>query len=250
MAQIIETGPASTASAPSTTSVIVVSTPNSFSAEASSTKARARRISAPGNREETWRRCRRRERSRRGARRHVQLQVAEEDVADGGRDDQRHGLHQVGADQLAGPQRRVEHHQRDDHQRAAADRGHADDDAPDDPDDDGGRAGRDVRGPALRVSAAARRRACARSAQPQVGADDSPDAARRSATPEGLLTAESDVAPSPRPARSGPRERRGTEPMQSHFTRSSGPCPRRWTKPPTGFMTAADTSRSTPRPAG
>ena len=62
-------------------------------------------------------------------RRQIQLEVAEQDVPQRGGRHQRHRLDQVGAHQLAGLERRVQHHERDDDERAGPDRGHADDDA-------------------------------------------------------------------------------------------------------------------------
>ena len=54
-----------------------------------------------------------------------------------------HGLGEVGADELVGPEHRVEEEQQHDHQRARADRGHADDEAADHADGDGGERAHD-----------------------------------------------------------------------------------------------------------
>ena len=66
----------------------------------------------------------------------VQREVPEDEVTERGGADERDRLHEVGADELLRRQRRVEQHQRDDHQRPRPDRGHADDQPADDADDE------------------------------------------------------------------------------------------------------------------
>jgi len=63
--------------------------------------------------------------------------VPEQQGAGRGGQGQRHGLGEVGADQLPGRQHGVEEQHHHDHQRAGADRRHADDDAADGADADG-----------------------------------------------------------------------------------------------------------------
>ncbi len=106
--------------------VCSLGTSSSLSAEASRTKAKARRMRPPGARERHLRTDPdagdAADEQRRGER---ELEVAEEQVRERGRGDERHRLHQVGADELAGLEYRVEHHERDDDERAGPDRGHA-----------------------------------------------------------------------------------------------------------------------------
>ncbi len=66
-----------------------------------------------------------------------ELEVAEQEVAEGGGPDERDGLDEVGADEGLGRQHRVEQQQQDDDQRARADRGQADHQAAEETDGDG-----------------------------------------------------------------------------------------------------------------
>jgi hypothetical protein len=82
-----------------------------LSAEASSTNASARRTRLPGARDESWApEPDAGDAADQQGRRHLEPEVAEEHVAEGGRGHERDGLQQVGADELARPQAGVEGH--------------------------------------------------------------------------------------------------------------------------------------------
>ena len=70
--------------------------------------------------------------------RHGELHVAEQDVTERRRGDERDRLHEVGAHELCGGERGIEEEECDDHQRARPDRRDANHEAADDPDDDRG----------------------------------------------------------------------------------------------------------------
>ena len=69
-------------------------------------------------------------------------EVTEEEMADCCRADELDRLHQIGADHPRGRQRRVRQHQHDDHDGAASDRGHADEESTDRPDEETSGGGR------------------------------------------------------------------------------------------------------------
>jgi hypothetical protein len=69
--------------------------------------------------------------------REIHLEVAEDDVTHRCGSDEWHRLHEVGAHEFAGPQRRIERHQGDDDQRAGTDGRDTDDQAADRPDEHG-----------------------------------------------------------------------------------------------------------------
>src|SRR5690606_26641265 len=70
--------------------------------------------------------------------REAELEVAEQEMRDGGGGDERNGLNEIGAHELLQANRRVEHEQHQDHERAGADGGDADDEPADDADAQGG----------------------------------------------------------------------------------------------------------------
>ena len=199
----IQATPTAATTAASAHTISVAPSPNIFSADASSTNASARRIRPPRRpRGDAARRCRRRGSSRPAAAAVSQLEVAEQDVAERRRRDQRYGLHQVGADELVRLQRGVQRQQRDDDQRAGADRGHADDETADDADQDRGhRATRRPWAPPARGSRARRVRRSdrrgARSTSARYARTARPAAAISSATPRPFWMTFCDPAPSP-----------------------------------------------------
>lgn len=67
-------------------------------------------------------------------RRHGEPEIPEQHVPERGGQDQRHGLHEVGADEPVGAQHRVERQQRDDDERPGADGRQPHDQAADDAD--------------------------------------------------------------------------------------------------------------------
>ena len=115
-----------TAAAPSATPSTVASaasgTSSSLSADSVSTSTRIGRITASGARDDT---CApmitpgdAAEQQGAGER---ELELAPDQVTDGGREHEWHRLHQVGPDQLLAREHRVQEHQRHDHERTGPD---------------------------------------------------------------------------------------------------------------------------------
>ena len=166
---------------------------------------------------------------------HRELDVAERQRAECRRERQRNRLREIGADQLVGAEPRVQEQQRDDHQRARADRGHPDDQTADDPDQQRRDRSRhhlgDERGARV-ATAAVEHEAQAIAPAPTSSAAPSARSMLVSAQLELPITC----------SRYAPANAAGTEPITIQPTSRRLTVPaRRWTAAPIGRITTAAT---------